>query len=73
MNTNKNNAIENEKNQFCFCIFLKTESEISNEKIEATNEFHWNDDYSRKNLFYLNKQEIIQNCFFINSQNIIWI
>ena len=25
-------------------IFLKTESEISKEKIEETNEFYWNDD-----------------------------
>ena len=41
MNTNKKNAIENEKKSIMLLlIFLKTESEISKEKIEETNEFH---------------------------------
>lgn len=43
-------VINSEKNQFCFCCFsFKTESEISNEKIETMNEFHLIDDCSRKN------------------------
>ena len=40
-------------------IYLKTESEISNEKIETMNEFHLSDDCLEKipkKLLYLNKK-----------------
>jgi hypothetical protein len=55
-------------------IFLKTESEISKEKIEATMNFIEVMivlEKIPKKLLYLNKKEVIQNCFFFYSQNII--